>query len=310
MKVYTGTLLALCASNVWGFAPQASKLVAFKPLQATPDYLSGMGQGAPAGSPAAGSAPQGATGGAPLASKAKAGKSAWDSTSTVRVEGSSLRTWSFASAEVDAVQVQMKTQGRPLNANVDLWQGPDNTPQKMGVYIEDAALRPFNAVIATPWGQNTVAIRNTAQMEFPLDACVSANIKGGQAPAGALAGAIAELSESSKPVIVQGGAVKTYSFSPTVASVQILLATDGRPLNARIELLQGPNNNKQVMEVYTEDGLERPMFAVVESPGSGNVVRIQNTSPLEFPLNCRVEPFEVDTAPDSGVIIDGGSTRM
>jgi hypothetical protein len=202
----------------------------------------------------------------------------------------------------------MKTQGRPLNANVDLWQGPDNTPQKMGVYIEDGAMRPFNAVVATMGGQNTVAIRNTAQMEFPLDACCTANIAGGRTTA--LGGAIGELADSSEPVIVQGGAVKTYSFSPTVASVQILLATDGRPLNARIELLQGPNNNKQVMEVYTEDGLERPFFAVIESPGSGNVVRIVNTSPLEFPLNARVEPFEIDTEANGGVVIDGGNTRM
>eukprot|EP00339_Tiarina_fusa_P003017 CAMPEP_0117022280 /NCGR_PEP_ID=MMETSP0472-20121206/16761_1 /TAXON_ID=693140 ORGANISM="Tiarina fusus, Strain LIS" /NCGR_SAMPLE_ID=MMETSP0472 /ASSEMBLY_ACC=CAM_ASM_000603 /LENGTH=304 /DNA_ID=CAMNT_0004728093 /DNA_START=75 /DNA_END=989 /DNA_ORIENTATION=+ len=212
----------------------------------------------------------------------------------VTVQGGSLRTWSFATTKIERVQVKLSTNGRPLNADVDLWQGPDNTPQKMAVYIEDGALRPFNAIVETPRGQNTVAVLNTASMEYPLSAEVAAGTAG------------ADMYDlASEGVTVQGGAIKTYSFGAPVGSVQILLKTDGRPLNARLELLQGPNNNKQVIDVYTEDGLDRPFYAIIETPGSGNVIRIVNTATMEYPLTCSVDPYSVEPGFDDDEA-DGG----
>ena len=174
--------------------------------------------------------------------------------SAILVQGGSLRTWSYRSPAIEQVQVVLSTEGRPLDADIELWHGPDNTPCKMRVYVENGQLRPFSAVVETPRGPNTVAIRNIGQIEFPIAANVVADVV--DMPS-------ADCVQSS--TTIQGGALRTYPFDPSVDSVQVLLKTDGRPLNARIELLQGPNNNKQVIELYTEDGFDRSLSMVRET---------------------------------------------
>lgn len=281
MKFYS-SILALCA-----FLPATGAFVVqgpqTKPL-ASPLYTyagtnAGVGQVA-----------RGVSGGmqrtSPRSGDVERARDIWESTQPVIVQGSSLRTWSFNNPNVERVQVLMRTEGRPLHANIDLWNGPDNTPQKMAVYIEDGSRRPFCAYVETPRGPNAVAIYNTGQLEFPLAANVVADPS--REPLAAV-----RLEQSRT---IQGGALHTYPFDPSVQSVAVLLKTDGRPLNARIELLQGPNNNKQVMEVYTEDGLERPFYVIIETPGSGNVIRIVNTATMEFPLTAQLEPLVVDTS--------------
>jgi hypothetical protein len=211
-------------------------------------------------------------------------KSIWKTASPMLLQGGSLRTWSETTGSVKRVQVSMITEGRPLNANIELWHGPDNTPLKMEVYSEDGIVHPFNFVIETPTGQNTIAIRNTGEMEFPLAACVETDVED----------VAQNLADMGGLKTIQGGAIHTYPFDHTVGSVQILLMTGGRPLNAKIELLQGPNNDKQVIDIYTEDGMLRPFFAVIDTPGTGNVIRIVNTATVEFPMTCSVLPYTME----------------
>jgi len=240
---------------------------------------------------AAGVSPVGAAGMAGGVVPTKRGMAA---DSSILVQGGSLRTWSYRSPAVEQVQVVLSTEGRPLDADIELWHGPDNTPCKMRVYVENGQLRPFSAVIETPRGPNTVAIRNIGQIEFPIAADVVADIVDNPSP---------DCLGSS--TTVQGGALRTYPFDPSVDSVEVLLKTDGRPLNARIELLQGPNNNKQVIELYTEDGLDRPFFCVLETPGSGNVVRVVNTAPVEFPMTAAVVPHSINQEMSTGAVLGG-----
>jgi hypothetical protein len=217
-----------------------------------------------------------------------------DVDSAILVQGGSLRTWSYRSPAVEQVQVVLGTEGRPLDADIELWHGPDNTPVKMRVYCENGQMRPFSAVIETPRGPNTVAIRNIGQIEFPIAANVVAEDVDMPSP-----------DAHSMATTVQGGALRTYPFDPTVDSVEVLIKTDGRPLNARIELLQGPNNNKQVIELYTEDGCDRPFFCILETPGAGNVIRIVNTSPVEFPMTAGVVPHSINQEMGSGAVLGG-----
>uniref|UniRef100_A0A7S2K3X0 Uncharacterized protein n=1 Tax=Leptocylindrus danicus TaxID=163516 RepID=A0A7S2K3X0_9STRA len=213
------------------------------------------------------------------------------------VQGQSLKTWSYGSSAVDMVQIMLSTEGRPLDADVELWQGPDNTPVKMRVYVEDGSKRPFNAIIETPRGPNTIAVRNIGQVEFPILASVT--------PDAPDRGMAIQLATTPARRTVQGGALMTFPFEPDVESIAVALRTDGRPLNARVELLQGPNNNKQVIELYTEDGLDRPFFAVIETPGSGNVIRIVNSGPVEYPLTASVEAYDVDPSAGRDAVLGG-----
>ena len=213
---------------------------------------------------------------------------------SVLVQGGSLRTWSYRNPAIEQVQVVLSTDGRPLDADVELWHGPDNTPCKMRVYVENGQVRPFSAVIETPRGPNTVAVKNIGQVEFPIAAQIIADMVDSPSP---------ECMDASANI--QGGALRTYPFDPTVDSVQVLIKTDGRPLNARIELLQGPNNNKQVIELYTEDGSDRPFFCILETPGSGNVVRIVNTAPVEFPMTAGVVPYMINTEMSANAVLGG-----
>jgi hypothetical protein len=204
----------------------------------------------------------------------------------VLVQGGSLKTWSYRSPSVEQAQVILSSEGRPIDADIELWNGPDNTPCKMRVYVQNGEFHPFSAVLETPRGPNTVAIRNIAQLEFPLAAKVVADNVDHPNQEALASG-----------MVLQGGAMRTYPFHPEVESVQVFLKTDGRPLSARIELLQGPNNNEQVIELYMEDGMDRPFFCILATPGPGNVVRIVNTAPVEFPMTASVVPNSINTNP-------------
>lgn len=225
-------------------------------------------------------------------------QSLWSTATPKKIQGNCLKTWTIQNPDVERVQILLKNDGNPLSAVVSMWQGPENTPQKIRFYSEDGREHPFSAVLRVASYHNSVAIKNTANLEFPMGACVVADIEdvlaGGDGAAGSGA-VIKDLAEWGNAKVLNGdSSVESFHFSHTVESVQVLLRTDGRPMHARIELQSGPSHSVQTIDVYSENGLDFPFFAVIDTPADSSTIRVVNAGPMTFPFSAMVEPYMVD----------------
>lgn len=186
-------------------------------------------------------------------------------------------------------EVNLYTDGRPLVAEVESWEGPSNTPTRMRVYSEDGRLRPFRAhVDSTSYGgsSSSVSVRNTGNMAFPIQANVYAEPRSSVVKRG--------LATATGTTIQGNGSLRTFPVDLTVGSVLVELESQGMPIQAVIELWQGPGQARQVAEIYVEDGQRRPCSCVIDTPsgfGGGSTVAIRNVGPMEFPFSARVTPY-------------------
>jgi hypothetical protein len=87
--------------------------------------------------------------------------------------------------------------------------------------------------------------------------------------------------------------------------VQVLLKTDERNMKAKIELTQGPNQTKQVIELYASSGYKNPFYTIIQTPGSISTIRIINQNTVEFPFDCWCLPYKSKDADASGPVMGG-----
>ena len=207
-----------------------------------------------------------------------------------RIEGTSLKTWAFNARSAKRVQVSITSLGRPIEASVELWQTPSYIPTKFKVQCEDATVNVVHTVIELPQDSPvTVAVYNKECAQFPMEASVA--VTG--------LGSALESFAGQKSELVQGdGAVKGYFFGPDVESVEILLKTNKRNMKAYIEILLGPNEDNEIINVDTDNANMHPFYTVIQTPGGANTLRIVNENTVEFPFEAYVRPFK--TVSDEG----------
>lgn len=203
------------------------------------------------------------------------------------IQGNSRRTWTSDDplAQSSAVWLQAERTGGPLYAEVKFRNGPSSTPQSMKVYSEDGYLRPLQAYFGRPRGSNratsvTIDVINTAGLEFPMSATISQSRDFGT-HGNSFQG------DMDWKRIQGKNAIRTYAQDDKTEFVRVNLETDGLPLMANIEVLQGPGDVRQVIELRSDDG--SPWEGVVAVPGIGASVIVRNVGPLEFPIRCSVE---------------------
>ncbi|KAL3760386.1 hypothetical protein ACHAWU_006178 [Discostella pseudostelligera] len=198
---------------------------------------------------------------------------------SVRIEGSSREHWEFPDPNQEIVQVGIDSNGRPVESLIELWIGPDWTPMKVKAYTEDGMMRPVQSLIGTRNKAAAIDINNTGPGDFPLNAAAAY-------ASPSMVAQRADLLTANQGRYIEGGAVHSVNFDASVNQVQVLLYTDTRQLNAQVELLNGPNNFKQKYEVFTNNGLLNSLYVIFNTPGAGNVVRVTNLAPLEFPCKA------------------------
>ena len=242
-----------------------------------------------------------------------------------RIQGNSLRTYDNPVGGTDT-SVHLSTQGRPIHADMQMWSGPNNTPKSVRLYSQDGNQYGVSTTFSSSGSQqaNSVSIRNEGNMEFPLTTRVTSSSApsigpsigsnvglgmvnpygGGQQPQ--IQQQQQQQQQQRPPraveneggIYIQGeGMVRTFPISANVQSVQVILQSAGSsgnrklPVQAKVELLQGPNNVKTSAEIY-DDGMHGDYFeTVMDTPGYTSSLRITNTGPMTYPFYALVVPF-------------------
>lgn len=174
--------------------------------------------------------------------------------------------------------------GRPVEASVELWQSPSYIPTKFTVECEDASENIVHSLIELPPGYPvTIAVYNTEGQEFPMEVSVSDSFSGSALDSFA----------GWRPILVQGdGTVKSFHLSQDVDSVEVLLTTQTRNMKAYIEILRGPNDDNEIIEVDTDNAYLHPFYTVIQAAEGCNTLRIKNENSVEFPFEAYVRPCE------------------
>jgi hypothetical protein len=220
-----------------------------------------------------------------------------------RMEGEgTIHTYQMPSY-ANRCQYEFRTDGRPLKAKIEMWIGPIRKTHNLEIYMQDGKQTPYRGTLKfkNDKGPQVLKVRTLGTQAFPIWAGVSV-------PSPERSEEIADLTnkvwDANPKELIQGGetmpktpggAVRTFPIATNVDQVQILFWSKNvgsRSCKCLVEVLQGPNNKKQVYDLHLSGG-SQPYHAVYSTPGEGWTIRLMNKNFLEFPFEVVVLPYKL-----------------
>lgn len=205
---------------------------------------------------------------------------------TLHIQGGALKTCRMHES-VDRLSLSLTTNGNQLNSDIYLWDGPNECPQKISVYLENGQMHPFYATIENSDKASVIAVRNTGQITFPLIADHLFKSNDSESTNATLNNPAYALSSTHKNSFVQHGGTFTAKLTDFDEWVEVAILNDGRPMNARVELMNGPYDVREIIEVTCQDGKKYPFYTVLQIHGDCTL-RIMNTASADFPFRVAV----------------------
>mmetsp|Transcript_17931 Transcript_17931/g.27153 ORF Transcript_17931/g.27153 Transcript_17931/m.27153 type:complete len:351 (+) Transcript_17931:118-1170(+) len=217
--------------------------------------------------------------------------------------GGTVRTYKIP-VWAERVQYYLETEGRPLKASVQLWIGPIRTTHTLKSDVENGAETPYSGTLTFKKNIGPVLkISTSSSYDLPIQCGVyvpnperSEQLKENTIDVFNNCNNAEKIKIQGGSTTGGGGAVRYWKIPASVKSVQLLSWSRDvgkKSFKLDIEVLQGPNNKRQFYYLQC-GGSCQPYHSVIQTPGKGSVIRIQNKKFVEDGLvEVAVVPYEM-----------------